>query len=199
MNLKKFSVTVPVILLAILMMTNGCIKRTSTSQSDEAAIKSADQLSDFAKDGSLNGGDLVAVTEPSIPTADVYEDKLANDKALSSNKDINDIFFDFDKYTIRDDSRNRLQNNAAVIKSKKIKKVIIEGYCDERGTNEYNLALGERRAQSTKQYLTALGVSPSNISTISYGEEKLFCYDQNEECWQKNRRAHFVIIQENGS
>ena len=71
-------------------------------------------------------------------------------------------------------------------------KVQIEGYCDERGTTEYNLALGERRAKSAMNFLVNLGVSPSRISTISYGEEKPFCEEKNEACFQKNRRAHFV-------
>ena len=71
--------------------------------------------------------------------------------------------------------------------------VIVEGHCDERGTNEYNLALGEKRAKSTKKYLVSLGVSPSRVIIVTYGEEKPLCSDSNESCWQSNRRAHFVV------
>lgn len=75
-------------------------------------------------------------------------------------------------------------------------RVIIEGHCDERGTNEYNFALGQKRADSAKQYLITLGIISSRIDIISYGEEKPLCTEQNESCWQKNRRAHFVFIEE---
>ena len=195
---KRISIVLPVIFLTALIFTNGCLKKVSTSQLDESGTNSAEVISEAGKSEPINGGDLIAIAEPSTPSADVYEGSPAGEKSLSSNKDIKDIFFDFDEYIIREDSRSTLQHNASVIKSKKVKRVIIEGHSDERGTNEYNLALGESRAQSTKRYLTALGISPNNISTISYGEEKPFCSDQNEDCWQQNRRAHFVV-QENGS
>lgn len=199
MTIKKVSVILPVIFLTALIITNGCAKRVSTSQIDETGTKSSDPSSEISKSEQRRGDDLIAIAEPSIPKADVYEDTLAgepaNETPVSSAmyKDIKDIYFDFDQYTIRDDSRSTLQNNAALIKNKKAKKVTIEGHCDERGTNEYNLALGERRAQSTRRYLVALGINPSNVSTISYGEEKPFCSSQSEECWQQNRRAHFVV------
>src|SRR4030067_1273723 len=201
MILKRFSVAIPVILLTALIFTNGCLKKVSTSKLDETGTKSTELTSDASMSEPRNGGDLIALAEPSTPSADVNEDSLASEKSMSSNlsnKDIKDIFFDYDAYTLSDDSKSRLQNNASLLKSKKVKKVIIEGHSDERGTNAYTLALGERRAQSTKRYLTALGISPNNISTISYGEEKPFCSDQNEDCWQQNRRAHFVV-QEDGS
>lgn len=197
---KRISIVLPVIFLTALIFTNGCLKKVSTSQLDESGTKSAEVTSDAGSSQHINGGggDLIAIAEPSTPSADVYEGSPADEKSLSSNKDIKDVFFDFDEYTIRDDSRSVLQHDASVIKGKKMKMVIIEGHCDERGTNEYNLALGERRAQSTKRYLTALGISPNKISTISYGEEKPFCSEQSEDCWQQNRRAH-IVVQENGS
>ncbi|MCC7201156.1 MAG: peptidoglycan-associated lipoprotein Pal [Nitrospirae bacterium] len=193
---KKYSAALPVILLAAILITNGCAKRVSTSQLDETGTKPSDATSQTSKSESRKAGDdVIAIAEPSIPSADIHEEDLNAETAVSSAKfkDIRDIYFDFDMYSIRDDSRSILQTNASVIKNRKAKKVVIEGHCDDRGTNEYNLALGERRAQSAKRYLLALGVSPSNLSTISYGEEKPFCTEQNEECWQQNRRAHFVV------
>jgi peptidoglycan-associated lipoprotein len=103
------------------------------------------------------------------------------------------IRFDFDKYDIRPGDAEILKTNAAVLKKYPGLKIQIEGHCDERGTNEYNLALGERRASSTKKYLNSLGIGTDRISTISYGEEKPLDPAHNEEAWAKNRRANFLI------
>ncbi|MBI4847573.1 MAG: peptidoglycan-associated lipoprotein Pal [Nitrospirae bacterium] len=103
-----------------------------------------------------------------------------------------DVLFDFDKYSIRDDGRPTLDAIASYLKQNGQVNIAIEGNCDERGTNEYNLALGERRAKAAKDYLSSLGVSPSRISVVTYGEEKPICTEQDETCWQKNRRDHFV-------
>jgi peptidoglycan-associated lipoprotein len=104
-----------------------------------------------------------------------------------------DIHFDYDKYNIRPDSRPMLDQVASFMNGNGDYNVVIEGHCDERGTNEYNLALGERRAKSTKNYLVSLGVSSSRISAVTFGEEKPLCTDTSETCWQSNRRAHFVV------
>ena len=85
-----------------------------------------------------------------------------------------------------------LDSIAAWLNKDKNINVLIEGHCDERGTNEYNLALGEKRANAAKEYLSARGIAAKRINTISYGEEKPLCTEQNEDCYQKNRRAHFV-------
>lgn len=103
------------------------------------------------------------------------------------------VYFDFDKWTIRGDARDMLTGNARWLVANADVKVKIEGHGDERGTNEYNLALGERRARSTKRYLMNLGVSSSRISFISYGEEKGACVEKTEGCFQQNRRAHFIV------
>jgi peptidoglycan-associated lipoprotein len=107
---------------------------------------------------------------------------------------LNDAYFDFDKYNIREDTRKVLEENAKILLAYPNVKIQIEGHCDERGTNEYNLALGERRATSAKNFLVNSGVKSDRISTISYGEERPQCTEHNEECWQKNRRAHIIII-----
>ncbi len=90
------------------------------------------------------------------------------------------------------DAVSQLKNNAAWMDANRSKRVIVEGHCDERGTNEYNMALGERRASSAKEYIVSLGISPERIETISYGEEKPFAQGSTEEAWAQNRRAHFV-------
>ncbi len=103
-----------------------------------------------------------------------------------------DVYFDYDQFVIRRDARAVLEANARSLKAENSRKLLIEGYCDERGTVEYNLVLGERRAQTAKQYLQDLGVPSSRIQITSYGKEKPFCLDHSEACWQSNRRAHFV-------
>ena len=104
-----------------------------------------------------------------------------------------DIYFDFDKYDLRTDARATLDRKASFLNQNSSVRVQIEGHCDERGTEEYNLALGERRANAAKQYLTTAGISAGRLSTISYGEERPLDPGHNEAAWAKNRRDHFVI------
>jgi len=107
---------------------------------------------------------------------------------------LGDVFFDFDAVAIRSDAASTLHANAQILKARFDNlQVVIEGHCDERGTAEYNLVLGERRAQTTKQYLVDLGVSSAAIQTISYGKEKPFCTASQPDCWKMNRRGHFVV------
>jgi peptidoglycan-associated lipoprotein len=102
------------------------------------------------------------------------------------------VNFDFDKSAIRPDAARTLDASADWLKSNPSAIVLIEGHCDERGTNEYNLALGERRAKAAHDYLLRQGVAATRIVTISYGEERPGCMERNETCWQQNRRAHFL-------
>ncbi len=125
---------------------------------------------------------LVAKKEPGI-AGEVFESRL-----------LKDIHFDFDKYDIRPGDAEILKENAALLMNYPKVKIQVEGHCDERGTNEYNLALGERRANAAKKYLLSLGISTDRISSISYGEEKPLDAGHNEEAWSKNRRGHFVIL-----
>jgi peptidoglycan-associated lipoprotein len=105
--------------------------------------------------------------------------------------ELSDIFFDFDRFVIRNDAQSVLEANAGVLKSQSGEKILLEGHCDERGTSAYNLVLGERRAQAAAQYLRDLGVISSQIQITSYGKERPFCTEHSEACWQSNRRAHF--------
>ena len=109
-----------------------------------------------------------------------------------------DIYFDYDEYQIRPASNAVLRKVSNWLLSHHAAKVSVEGHCDERGTNEYNLALGDRRAKSVRDYLVALGVPSGRIETISYGEEKPVCSEKTEACFAKNRRVHFVILKEAG-
>jgi peptidoglycan-associated lipoprotein len=105
---------------------------------------------------------------------------------------IEDVFFDYDKHHLRDDARRILEGNAQLLQGDPAVSLVLEGHCDERGTVEYNLALGERRAQSVKSYLEQFGIDPSRLKTVSYGEERPFALGHNETAWSQNRRVHFV-------
>lgn len=108
---------------------------------------------------------------------------------------IRDAFFGFDSTTLDADARAALDTSARWLRDQPRVRVTIEGHCDERGTEQYNLALGDRRAETARQYLAALGVDPDRISTVSYGEERPFAHGSNEEAWQQNRRAHIRVEQ----
>jgi peptidoglycan-associated lipoprotein len=109
------------------------------------------------------------------------------------DKEVKDAFYDLDKADIRADARDALSQTAQFLRSYPQLKVAIEGHCDERGSTEYNLALGDRRAAAAKQFLVSLGISADRMQTVSYGKERPFCSASTEECWQQNRRAHIVM------
>lgn len=123
---------------------------------------------------------IAELAEPKIVPAEVVEIGLQ------------DIFFDYDRFYIRNDAETVMEKNIEYLLGNPDVKVKIEGYCDERGTAEYNIALGEERARAAKEYLVKNGIAPDRISTVSYGKERPFCNEHNEECWQANRRVHFV-------
>ncbi|HXX20829.1 MAG TPA: peptidoglycan-associated lipoprotein Pal [Candidatus Acidoferrum sp.] len=110
-------------------------------------------------------------------------------------QNVQDAFFDLDKSDLRDDARAALTKDAEFLRSYPQVHVSIEGHCDERGSTEYNLGLGQRRAEAAKNYLISLGISADRMETTSWGKERPVCMDHNEECWQRNRRAHFVLAQ----
>jgi peptidoglycan-associated lipoprotein len=111
---------------------------------------------------------------------------------FAPNANLKTIYFDFDKYNIRPDDAKALDGDAAWLKANADNLVLIEGHCDERGTNEYNLALGEKRAKAAMNYLVAQGVQASRITIISYGKERPVCTEKTEACWAKNRRDNFL-------
>lgn len=134
-------------------------------------------------------------------TAKVFEqpeeepEKIEEARLLSfqASEQVEDVYFAFDSYDLDEKGKARLRANAEWLKQNPNAKVEIQGHCDERGTNNYNLGLGERRALATKKFLASQGIDESRLHTISYGEEKPFCFQSNESCWWRNRRAHFMI------
>lgn len=129
---------------------------------------------------------------PALPSSEAPIPKPEEPRKAATTP-LNDIFFDFDKYQLRDHAKTALAENAKWLHAHPEVEVMVEGHCDERGTNEYNLALGEQRAKAVRDYLVAIGVGPNRISTISYGEERPFVGGQAESAWKWNRRAHFGV------
>lgn len=135
--------------------------------------------------GSASATAAVSVNAPQAPPPVVAPPR-------DFNQEVQDAYFDTDKADIRADARGALAKTADFLKSEPSIKVTIEGHCDERGSTEYNLGLGDRRAAAVKAYLVSLGVSADRMTTVSFGKEKPFCADHGEPCWQQNRRGHFV-------
>jgi peptidoglycan-associated lipoprotein len=131
--------------------------------------------------------------EPELTEEEIFEQKTLEE--INAEEHLEMIHFDFDKYFIREDAKPVLRENAQWLKKWDSVKILIEGHCDERGTEEYNLALGEKRAKSARDYLISLGISPDRIEIISYGKSQPIDPGHNEIAWQKNRRAEFIIIE----
>ena len=132
---------------------------------------------------------------PAPATALTEEELFARKtlEELNAERPLDDALFDLDQSTIRDDARVVLQRNAEWLRRWTSTRIAIEGHCDSRGTSEYNLALGERRSAAVKDYLLSLGITPERIVVVSKGKESPVCSDENESCWQRNRRGHHII------
>ncbi|HWP57491.1 MAG TPA: peptidoglycan-associated lipoprotein Pal [Candidatus Acidoferrales bacterium] len=167
--------------LVLGFLAGGCSSSTKTATKPDAATAGVSRQAD-AKTG--------AKTQASKPSSSLEEAQRGIPPEAGPLKE---IYFDFDRYDLTPSARETLKANAAWLKANPSARVQIEGHADERGTNEYNLALGAKRAQSAKDYLTTLGIAADRLSTISYGEELPVCREQTEECWQKNRRDRFVV------
>ena len=133
--------------------------------------------------------------ESELGSSSLKQMQEGKSSATPASSPLKDVFYEFDRYDLSADARATLRANADWLKSNPSARVEIEGHCDERGTNEYNLALGAKRAQAAREFLTSLGIPADRLSTISYGEEIPVCREPTEDCWTKNRRARFVILQ----
>jgi len=141
------------------------------------------------------GGSATASARVTVGAAPVTTGNNNNGNQSMSElfeQNVKDAFFDFNGANLRPDARDALSKTAEFLRSYPQVRVTIEGHCDDRGSTEYNIGLGERRAQAAKNYLISLGISPDRMDTVSWGKERPFCTEQTESCWQENRRAHFV-------
>ncbi len=206
------SIGILIFVLCLSLILTGCPKKTVVKEEpsvkkeealrkEEAARKEAERVTKEAREK-----EVAKIREEEVKKAEEAKKAREFEKSLVAKKEpgiegvvlesklLKDIYFDFDKYDIRPGDTAILKENAALLKKFPNVKIQIEGHCDERGTIEYNLALGERRANNTKQYFISLGISPDLISTISYGKERPLDSGHNEEAWAKNRRAHPIIL-----
>jgi peptidoglycan-associated lipoprotein len=214
------SISLIVLLLCLGLILSGCPKKTVVKE--EPSVKKAEEsaaererarLEAEGKEREAKEKEAARIREEEAKKererkeqAQREQAKKELEKSLVSKKTpgiegevfesslLKDIHFDFDKYDIRPEDTKILKESAALLMKHPGVKIQIEGHCDERGTNEYNLALGERRANSAKKYLISIGIPENRLSTISYGEEKPLDPGHNEEAWAKNRRAHFIIL-----
>jgi len=195
---SRFLVATLVVSTALLV---GCAKRPATTAAS-APAPTGTAATTAPTGATAPTGGAAQATQPAAPplpapvTAAPQAPTAAarpSPKEFTAIPELKPVYFNFDKYDIRPADAKILDANAQWLKSNDNQLVLIEGHCDERGTNEYNLALGERRAKSTMNYLVSQGVQASRITIISYGEERPVCSQKNEECWSKNRRAQFLV------
>jgi len=176
---KRIMLSLSLIILA-LMFTISCSTKTVTSTNEPYSYSEQD----VTTPGKTRG-----YQEGSFRSGEISE--FDSDKGVMTVM-LEDIHFEFDKSTLTPQAKNSLMKNAQWLRVNSEVSVIIEGHCDERGTNEYNIALGDRRAASTMTFLVNLGIDPSRLTTISYGEERPLIPGHGENAWAKNRRAHFA-------
>lgn len=176
-----------------LMIVTSCAKKTvkaDLTQEDEAAKLAAEKAKLAAEKAKQEEIARQRALDEKRSKEEAAMRKITAARNLFMNED---IYFDFDKSDLKPETQEVLKSKAEWLRKNPGESVIIEGHCDERGTNEYNLALGDRRAQSAKNFLINLGIARSRLTTISYGEERPADPRQNETAWSKNRRDHFVL------
>ena len=206
---KSFSIFILILCLGLFLV--GCPKKTVVVKRDRPSVQRSEEASRLeAERAAREAREAQELKERELARIKEEEAKMVQDrgfeKSLVAKKEpgiegkvfesklLKDIYFDYDRYEIRREDEEILKETAAFLKKNPEMKIQIEGHCDERGTAEYNLALGERRANHTKKYLVSLGITSDRISTISYGEEKPLDPSNNEEAWVKNRRAHIIVL-----
>lgn len=184
---KCFTAVLAILSIAVIF---GCsqkkvstVDKTSTPASAQA--KPADTQTNATDSNKIPTESVTSLDKENKDTVPAYIKEL--------QARLQDVYFAYDKYDLSDDGKKAAKTIGDILTKNKKVKVTIEGHCDERGTNEYNLALGDRRAIVVKEYLIAVGIPANKIELISYGEEKPACTESSESCWAKNRRDHFVL------
>ena len=184
MNRMRSMPTFLAVTLAVgVLGLSGCAKKRPTTAAE-------------ARPPAVSQEPATAVAPPrsSAPVHDVEADVLSQDLATLNQKGyLSDAYFDYDASALRDDARGNLAKDSSWLKKYPSVHVLLEGHCDDRGTEAYNLALGDKRAAAAREYLESLGVAESRIQTVSYGKERPFCDQDNDSCWQENRRYHVIV------
>lgn len=181
----------------ILLIGPACSMRSVQTGSDSAEggpLRGFERLQpgQTASEERLSGGTTVAKAQPSDRTTR-KEEEIRREEAAAVAAGLNDVFFAYDSWTLTEEGMQALGRNAEWIKANPNARIKIGGHCDERGTQAYNLVLGEKRAKTTRNYLTELGVGANKLAVISYGKERPFCKESDESCYQKNRRGQMLL------
>jgi peptidoglycan-associated lipoprotein len=179
------------IILSGALAFAGCSSTTTPTTEPSATAAATPAPAETKK--KVDSAKTTESTTKAPPSSSLDALQRGESTATPASSPLKEVYFDFDRYDLRADSREILKANSAWLKANPAAQIQIEGHCDERGTTEYNVALGSRRAESVKDYLVTLGTSADRLSTISYGEEVPVCREQTEECWQNNRRVRFVV------
>jgi peptidoglycan-associated lipoprotein len=185
-------------ILPAMLFTVSCAKKTVVAEpavTDTSAADDAARQAELEKQQELERQKQLEEERLAAERAEqLKQDAMARDLMMAKNRFLNEnVYFDFDDASLDYQAQELLKQKAMWLRDNPEASVVIEGHCDERGTNAYNLALGERRADSAKTFLVNLGIEGTRLTTISYGEEKPVDMGQNEESWAKNRRAAFVL------
>ena len=188
---SQFKMLCYCILISITMLSGCAPSATSSPNSAGGAGLGASGAEGRGGEGARGGA-----KESDTGSSSLKDLQTGKPPVTPASSPLKDIYYDYDRYDLSADARTILRANADWLKANPNTRVEIEGHCDERGTNEYNLALGAKRAQAAREYLVTLGVVGGRLSTISYGEEIPVCKDASEDCWKQNRRVRFVILQE---
>jgi peptidoglycan-associated lipoprotein len=178
----------------LLLLTVSACAPSTTAKPVGSTARSADAET-AGRDAQAGEGERGGTKEANTGSSSLKDMQEGKAPITPASSPLKDVMFDFDRYDLSGDARATLRTNADWLRSNPSARVEIEGHCDERGTNEYNLALGAKRAQTAREFLSSLGISPDRLSTISYGEEIPVCREHEEQCWKQNRRARFVILQ----
>ncbi|TAJ10327.1 MAG: peptidoglycan-associated lipoprotein [Nitrospirae bacterium] len=183
--------------LGILLMMAGCSnKQVATSVQDQAFMSGSIGNSDEIRVTDFSGPVSTTASRGSDGAADAAASAMSAARAArlaAVSASLADVYFDYDRSTLNEEGRAKLEANARLLREEQDWQLVITGHCDERGSQDYNLVLGERRVQAVQRYLSDLGISMSKVQLASYGKEKPFCTKSNEDCWRQNRRAHFAM------
>jgi peptidoglycan-associated lipoprotein len=195
---RKWIILAMLFVVPAMLFTVSCAKKavvTEPSMTDTTAADEAARQAELEKQKEMERQKQLEEERLAAERAEQLKaDAMARDMMMAKNRFLNEnVYFDFDNATLDYQAQELLKQKAMWLRDNPDANVVIEGHCDERGTNAYNLALGERRAESAKTFLVNLGISGMRLTTISYGEEKPVDMGQNEEAWAKNRRAAFVL------
>lgn len=192
--LKRISFCFVALLFVALLMTAGCAKQEVVKKDEGITPVQVTKPVEMSKSTMTptNQEALIPANQPALGTVSVMQSQKRSDTSKLQSA-LDKIYFNFDSSDLSESARSTLTKNAALLAKDTTAKIRIEGNCDERGSAEYNLALGERRAKSAQQYLTNLGIKAERLSTVSYGEEKPAVQGNDEESWSKNRRDEFVV------